>query len=153
MEPNRYVSLNRPPSPVRQHLAGRESPADRWRVDPGPEEAIAPTPFTRLLIRAGGRLVMLRLDSVDWIEGEGNYVCLHSGVARYRYRGAMSYFEQRLDPERFVRIHRSTIVNLDRVRELRPTMSGGYRVVLTNGVELPLSRGYRRSVLARAGRS
>jgi two-component system LytT family response regulator len=153
MEPNRHVALNRPASTQRRPLVGPHLPAREALVEPVWQEADAPARLTRLLIRGDGRLLMLRLENVDWIEGEGNYVRLHAGGAGHRYRETLSHLEQRLDPERFVRIHRSAIVNLDRVRELRPTASGCYRVLLTNGVELSLSRGYRRRVLARAGRS
>lgn len=97
----------------------------------------------RLLVRTGGRAFFVRTADVDWIEGAGNYVKLHVGQASHLVRQTMAGVEQRLDPRRFARIHRSTIVNRDRIRELRPTLSGDSRVRLQDGTELTLSRTYR----------
>jgi two-component system LytT family response regulator len=99
-------------------------------------------------VRTEDRLLLVRLDEVDWIEGDGNYVVLHGGGTAHRHRTTLAALGARLDPSRFARIHRSTLVNVDRVRELRPGGSGTYDVILRDGATLTLSRGYRRRFLA-----
>lgn len=120
--------------------------------EPGLDAAPAPGLLSRLLVRVGRRLVVVRLAEVDWIEAEGNYVRLHREAASHRYRRTLDALESRLDARRFVRTHRSAIVNVDRVRELHPTGSGGYDVVLGDGTRLPLSRSYKKRVFAVLGK-
>ena len=103
----------------------------------------APRGLERLIVKTGGQLVFLKTEEVDWIAAEGNYVRLHVGAASHLVRETIQSLEASLDPARFLRIHRSTIVNLDRVREIQPLVHGEYRVVLTDGTKLSLSRGYR----------
>lgn len=100
----------------------------------------------RLAIRNKGHVTFLRADSIDWIEAADNYACLHCGGTTHIVRETMNALEGRLDPSRFVRIHRSTIVNTDRIRELQPWFRGDYRVILHDGTELALSRSYRQVV-------
>jgi two-component system LytT family response regulator len=83
----------------------------------------------------------LRIDEIDWIEAEGNYVRLHAGAASYLLRETMKGIEAKLDPDRFIRIHRSTIVNSDRIKELQPLFHGEYAVMLRDGTRLTASRG------------
>ena len=97
----------------------------------------------RLVIRGGGRIFFLRVAEIDWIESAGNYVRLHCGNEEHLYRETMARMESALDPARFARIHRSTIVNVERVKELHPLFRGDYTVILRNGRELTLSKGYR----------
>ena len=97
----------------------------------------------RIVVRAGGRVLFLRVDELDWIEAAGNYVRLHSGAEEYLYRETLSRMEAALDPARFARIHRSSIVNLERIKELHPLFRGDYTVVLRDGRELTLSKAYR----------
>lgn len=106
---------------------------------------------TRLLVRHQDRLVPLPVDAIDWIEAADNYVRLHAGSQRHLLRETMKHLEQRLDPARFARIHRSTIVNLARVKELQPLFSGEFVVLLTTGAKLTLSRSYREDVERRLG--
>jgi two-component system, LytTR family, response regulator len=98
----------------------------------------------RLVIKAGGRAFFLKTEEIDWVEAEGKYVRLHVGKESYLVREAISQIEAQLDPKRFLRIHRSTIVNLDRVRELQPWFHNDYRVILRDGTELMLSRSCRK---------
>jgi len=95
-----------------------------------------------------GACFFVRQEEIDWVEAADNYVCLHVGADTHLLRETMQSIEARLDRERFARIHRSTIVNLDRVKELRPWFHGEYLVVLNQGTELTLSRSYREKVLA-----
>jgi two-component system, LytTR family, response regulator len=97
----------------------------------------------RLVVKSAGRVSFVRVAEVDWIEAAGNYVRLHLGKEEHLLRESLGGLEARLDPRRFVRIHRSTIVNIDRIRELRPTFHGDYQVVLKDGGELTLSRSCR----------
>ncbi len=97
----------------------------------------------RLVVKASGRVVFLKVDDVDWIDAAGNYVKIHAGGETHQLRETMSRLEDRLDPEKFLRIHRSTIVNIERIRELQQQFHGDYLVVLKNGQRLTLSRSYR----------
>ena len=97
----------------------------------------------RLVVKSGGRVFFLRTDEIDWIEAAGNYVRLHLGEESHLFRETMNRMEARLDARRFVRIHRSRIVNTERIKELQPWFNGEYVVILRNGTRLTLSRGYR----------
>jgi two-component system LytT family response regulator len=97
----------------------------------------------RLVIKVNGRVVFLDLDSIDWVEAAANYVRLNVGKESYLLRETIGGISQRLDANRFVRIHRSMIVNVRKIKELIPVNSGEYVVVLKNGKELSCSRGYR----------
>lgn len=97
----------------------------------------------RLVIRSVGRVFFLKTNEIDWIEAAGNYVRLHVGREGHLLRETMSRLESKLDPDKFLRIHRSTLVNIDRIKELHPLFSGDYTVILRNGTELTLSRSYR----------
>jgi two-component system LytT family response regulator len=97
----------------------------------------------RLVVKSGGRVFFLRTDEIDWIEAAGNYVRLHLGEESHLFRETMSNMETRLDARRFARIHRSRIVNIERIRELQPWFNGEYVVILRNGSRLTLSRNYR----------
>ncbi len=97
----------------------------------------------RLVIKAGGRVVFLDLDEIEWVEAAANYVKLNVGKDSYLLRERIGRVSERLDPGQFVRIHRSIIVNVDKIKELQPCNSGEYIVVLKSGKELSSSRGYR----------
>jgi two-component system, LytTR family, response regulator len=106
-----------------------------------------PNQLRRLVIRTGGRVVFLELDEVDWIEAAANYVKLHVGKESFLLREGIGHISAKLDPQRFVRIHRSSIVNVSRIRELQPCDSGEYIAVLRDGKELSCSRGCRPQLL------
>jgi two-component system LytT family response regulator len=106
-------------------------------------EAHPPRSRERLMVRSDGRLYFVRIDDIDWVEAAGNYVKLHVGRDTHLMRETMAGIEKLLDPTRFLRIHRSAIVNLDRVREMQPWFSGEYTVILRDGTQLRLSRVYR----------
>ncbi len=103
----------------------------------------------RLVVKSGGRLFFLRTDEIDWIEAAGNYVRLHVGSQAHLLRETMNGIEARLDAERFFRIHRCRIVNVERIQEMQPWLNGEYSVVLRTGVRLTLSRGYRERLQER----
>jgi two-component system LytT family response regulator len=106
----------------------------------------------RFVIKSGGRVFFVRSDEIDWIEAAGNYVKLHVGADAHLFRETMSALEAQLDPDRFFRIHRSHIVNIERVKELQPWFNGEYVVFLKSGARLTLSRGYREKLQERIGR-
>jgi two-component system LytT family response regulator len=119
-------------------LGGEPNPAFRpLRVNPSLANR------DRILIKAKGRLIFLRAEEIDWIQANGNYVRIHVGEASYLHRETVIGLERHLDPARFLRIHRSAIVNIDKIRELRPWPTGEYIVLMRSGKELTLSRGYR----------
>ena len=107
----------------------------------------------RLVIKSGGRVTVLGVKEVDWVEADGDYVKIHAGKRWHLLRETMKRLEAELDPGRFVRIHRSTIVNIERVSELQPFFRGEYVVLLHDGTSLKLSRGYKERLEAALGRS
>ena len=100
----------------------------------------------RLVVKTGGRVIFLGAVEIDWIEAQGNYVRLHVGKDSYLMRETMTGIEARLRPREFVRIHRSYIVRIDRIREMQPWSHGEYVLVLKDGSQLTSSRGYRGQV-------
>ena len=113
-------------------------------------ERNAPAPgkgyLTRVMIKAAGRVVLLKVDEIDFIEADGNYAKLHVGKKAHLLREKMNDLEGQLDPARFVRIHRSVIVNLDRIKEMHPHFNGDYIVLLEDGRQLRLSRTRREQL-------
>lgn len=107
----------------------------------------------RLVIKASGRIQFLKTEELDWIEAEGNYVRLHTGKDSHLLREPIGSLESQLNPKKFLRIHRSTIVNLDKIHELQPWFHGEYRVILKNGTQLMLSRSHREKLNEALGRS
>jgi two-component system, LytTR family, response regulator len=106
----------------------------------------------RLVVPSGHRSIFIRTEQVDWIEAERNYIRLHVGGQTYLLRENMSRIEAALDPAMFCRIHRSTIVNIDRIQAVESLLRGEYLVVLHNGTKLTSSRSYRRNLHAVMGR-
>lgn len=102
----------------------------------------------RLLVKTRGRIVFLPIDEIDWVEAAGNYVVVHAGSRSLMLRSTIHAIERRLDARAFLRVHRSTIVNLGRIRELQPQVTGEYRVVLHTGATLTLTS--RQTSAARA---
>jgi two-component system LytT family response regulator len=106
-------------------------------------------PLDRLLVKEEGKMYFVSVAEIDWIEAFGNYARLHTGQRTHLIRETMSTLERALDMRRFARIHRSTIVNLDRIRQMDLWGSGDYMVRLSDGPQLKLSRWYRESLEAR----
>lgn len=107
----------------------------------------------RLVIKNGGRVFFLETDEVNWIEAEGNYVRLHTDKKAHLLRETISSLEAQLDPKKFLRVHRSTIVRIDSIRELQPWFHGEYHIILHNGTKLTLSRNYREQLQAVLGKN
>jgi two-component system LytT family response regulator len=105
----------------------------------------------RLAVRSAGKTVFVDVGDVDWIEGAENYVKLHVGRMAHLVQVAMSTLEKSLDPEAFLRIHRSIIVNVGHIQELEPALHGEYMVTLQNGVRLRSGRTYHEKLKALTG--
>ena len=102
--------------------------------------------LTRLLIRSGGKVVFLNTRDIDWIQAEGNYLRIQAGPTAHLLRQTLSGFAKDLDANCFLRIHRSVIVNIERIKELEPCFHGDYIVHLRDGKRLTLSRTYRQEI-------
>ena len=107
------------------------------------EDRRAEAPMERFLVRERGRLLLVPLTDVNWVGAAGNYVEVHTGSATHLVRGTLTELEDRLPRDRFARVHRSSIVNLDRIKELQPWSHGDLNIVLHDGTELRMSRRYR----------
>ncbi len=154
-------SLERAKQQVRQgrlsEMSGRLAALlDSYLAPPapngGPPAGGTPKYLERLVIKSGGRVTLLPAAEIEWIDADGDYVRIHVGKAWHLLRETMKNLEAQLDPARFVRIHRSTIVNLEKVKELQPFFRGEYVVVLHQGTTLKLSRGYRDHLETKLGR-
>jgi two-component system, LytTR family, response regulator len=136
---------------VRVHLAGKRAQADSAAAAaPSPSET-GPAWLSRIAVKSVGRTVFVNADSVDWLETAGNYVCLHAGKDTHVVRETMNRLEAQLDPSKFVRIHRSTMVRIEAIREVQPLFNGDRVVILHNGSKLTLSRSYRDKARAALG--
>jgi len=98
------------------------------------------------LVKAEGRSHFVRVKDIDWIESKRNNVVLHVGTSGHVYHDTTSGIESKLDPTRYLRIHRSTIVNIDRIKELHPWFNGDYQVVLKDGTKLTMSSTYKQKL-------
>jgi two-component system, LytTR family, response regulator len=131
-------------SRVREQVGSRhEQPVAPARVPvvPGSESRTR-----RVMVKSGGRISFVKADEIDWIEADRDYVRLYNGPKKHLLRGTISGMERQLQGERFIRIHRSTIVNVDRIREMQPLSYGEYAVILHDGTRLTLSRSFRERV-------
>ncbi len=107
----------------------------------------------RLVIKERGRVFFIKTAEIDWIESADYYVCLHVNKKSHLLREAIKGLAKRLDPSKFQRVHRSTIVNLDRIKELQPYQHGDYIIILHDGTKLKLSRNYRSNLETALGSS
>jgi two-component system LytT family response regulator len=107
----------------------------------------------RLLLKEEGRARLVKTQQIDWIEADGKYIRLHIGKESHLMRESLTQLESRLDPQHFLRIHRSTIVNLNRIKEVQVWFYGEYRILLHDGTALMLSRTYRKKFHETVGQS
>ena len=112
---------------------------------------VSPQKLDRLVIKGAGQVIFIKISDIDWIEAADYYACLHVGGKSHLLRRSLNELDQELDPGAFCRIHRSAIVNLDRVRGLKLNAAGDYDVLLDSGTNLPMSRRYRKQVQERLG--
>ncbi len=111
-----------------------------------------PQYLDRLVIKTNDRVFVLKTDEIDWIEAEGNYVRVHFGKQSSLIRETLTNLSAQLDPRKFPRIHRSRLVNLDRIQELQPWTRHDWRIILRNGAQLRLSRNYREQLAQLLGK-
>jgi two-component system LytT family response regulator len=97
----------------------------------------------RMVVKSGGRIFFLKVDQINWVEAAGNYVMLHIGDEKHLIRETMNEMEEKLNPDKFMRVHRSAIVNIDYITEIRSWVHHEYLVILKDGTKLTLSRKYR----------
>lgn len=140
--------FNEAVSRVRQHLHHRKSESRGRFLEWLRETVGAGDRPERLVVKSNGRIVLLQTGRIEWIEAQGDYALLHLGKESFLIRDTLQSLESRLNPKKFVRIHRSSIVNLDYVNELKPIWSGDYRISLRNGTQLTLSRAFRHKLQA-----
>ncbi|MEM9998026.1 MAG: LytTR family DNA-binding domain-containing protein [Bacteroidota bacterium] len=136
---------------AKQQVRGRAQPEAMAHLA-ALADALQPTqPYVQhLAVRQADRVDVVQVGDVDWIEAQGNYVLVHAAGQRHLIRETLTRVASRLDPRRFPRVHRSAVVNLDRVASLIPASHGDFMVLLRDGTEVPMSRTYRaglRSVL------
>ena len=132
---------------ARRHLVSIAALASALQPAPVPEPAY----LERLAVKTRGKVYLLRIEEIDWIETAGNYVRLHAGAHSHLYRDSLADFETKLDPRHFVRIHRSCIVNIDRIAQLEPTFHREHVVLLRDGTRLTLTAPYRCRMRAIVG--
>lgn len=131
---------------ARESLRHRDPGSLDQRLSDLLEDLRRPRHLERLAVKEGGKIVFLRTAEIDWIGAEGNYARLHVGKRTHLMRETMTSLEGKLDPARFLRIHRSTIANVDAIAELEPLFQGDYVVILRDGTRLTSSRGYRSNL-------
>jgi two-component system LytT family response regulator len=102
--------------------------------------------LTRLIVKSAGRISFVRVEEIDWLEAADNYVRIHVTRESHLIRETLQSLLERLDPSKFLRIHRSTVVNFDRIKEMQPLFHGDYLVRLHDGTELTLSRNYKEKL-------
>jgi len=105
------------------------------------------------MVKTAGRISFLKTDEIDWIEAQGDYVRLYAQGRKFLIREKIGEMEQQFSGDRFVRIHRSTIVNVERIKEMQPLFYGEYAVILNDGTRLTLSRSFREKVFSRLARA
>jgi two-component system LytT family response regulator len=143
------TALKRAVEKVRAHRAEPEdSTLNEVLEEVRPAKAVE-----RLVVKVEGRVLLIKVNDIEWIEAADNYVSLHVGKESHMMRETMTSIESRLPPDRFMRISRSTIVNLERVQELQPMFHGEYMVLLKSGAKVTLSRSYRDKLQALMGKS
>jgi len=136
--------LLKPFDDARFHLA-----MQRAKEKIAAKEPLPPPETPRLMVRSAGQVAYVQVPDIDWVEAADYYVCLHVGTRSHLLRKSMTELEQELDPHVFCRIHRSTIVNLRRVRALQVDAAGEYEVILDGGQKLRLSRRFRKELQSR----
>lgn len=134
---------------LRERLVRGKEVLPPHTVDAGYSEA--PVFVDRISVRDGERIRVIPTQDIDWMRADGNYVHIHAGALRIMHRATLQGLLGQLDPKRFLRIHRATSVNVDRIAEIHPLFRGGAELVLKDGTRLTLSRRYRQTTRAALG--
>ncbi len=145
-----FESLNRAKTHIRQ---SRHDDISAKLLSLISTEQVQKSPVGRIMVKSNGSISFLRSDEIDWIEAQGAYVCLYVQGKKHLLREKIGDLESQLAHNKFVRIHRSTIVNVDRIKEMQPLFYGEYAVILQDGTRLTLSRSLRDKVLTHLTRA
>ena len=138
---------------VKEQLVARQNDDTRRQINALLENMkTRPEYLERLIIKADGRISFLNTRDVDWIEADDKYVHLHINKTAHMVRQTLSALESQLDPRKFLRVHRSAIVNVDRIKELHPLFNGEHTIVLEDGTKLTLSRNYKDKLFRLIGK-
>lgn len=131
---------------VLQDLKSKTGEPTSKTDDAKSETAARKEPYDRVVIKSRGRIYFLKTEEIDWVEAAGDYLTLHSGDQTHLIRETVNDFHAKLDSRKFLRIHRSTIVNIERIKDIQPLFKGEYVITLNGGKRLKSSRGYRREL-------
>ena len=123
----------------------------KQRIRMGENQPLPSPPLERIVVKSAGEVCFLKTSEIDWIEAADYYACLHVGGKNHLLRRSMAELEEDLDPNMFCRVHRSSIVNLERVQGLKVAEDGEYEILLGNGTRIRLSRRYRKHLETRVG--
>jgi len=135
-----HSSLNR----ARQLINGRQKDIFNKKISALIEDSEKHQEFLkRLVVKELGKTIVINIDQVKWFSSDGDYIKIHTGKDKYLYRERLSHLEQKLDPKQFCRIHRSTILRIDLVKEFEPISKGDYNLKTSDGHQFTLSRSYR----------
>lgn len=151
LKPFSQERFQRALSRAKERIVGKLNPDETRRILTVLEQVHTQNPYVeRLPVAENGRIMFLNTQEIDWVEAEGNYARVHTRSREHSIRETLASLQCKLNPRDFVRIHRSAIVNVHRIREIQPWFHGYHVVVLENGKELRLSR-YQREVADRLG--
>lgn len=150
IDPERFVkTLNR----VRERLKSAQTKEIDQRLsivlkslESAKSNSEQPTYLERIAVKKAEQITFVDVDEIDWISSEGNYVQLHAKSKTHLLRETMDGIERKLDPQKFLRLRRSTIVRIEQIKELHPLFNGGFMVLLKDGTELSSSRRYRQNL-------
>jgi two-component system LytT family response regulator len=147
LKPFEYDRLRQTLQRARASMSQRNGPAQQTRLVALLEELqTRAQSWDRIIIREAGRVAFIRPDEIDWIEAEGNYLRLHAGAKCHLLRDTMNAAEDRLAARKFLRVSRSTLVNLERIQEWQPLFHGDSVLILKDGTRLTVSRVYREKL-------
>jgi len=151
LKPFRKVRFDRALQRAKERIAGTPNVSDLRALVARMDRDLAPPEYVdRLTVAENGRIFLIDIDEIDWIAASGNYALLHTLRRTYEIRQTLTELEAKLNPREFLRIHRSTIVNIRRIKEIQPWFRGHHVVILKNGQELRMSR-YQREVAEKLG--
>ena len=151
LKPFRKVRFDRALQRAKERIAGTPNVSDLRALVARMDRDLAPPKYVdRLTVAENGRIFLIDVDEIDWIAASGNYALLHTHRRTYEIRQTLTELEAKLNPREFLRIHRSTIVNIRRIKEIQPWFRGHHVVILKNGQELRMSR-YQRDVAEKLG--
>lgn len=143
-----YKALNHAKTQIKQQNFGASGEPQQHLQNFIRRMKTEPTNLRRLVVKSNGRVIFLLTDEIDWIEAAGNYLSVRIDSESHLIRETLSQLEQKLDAEKFVRINRSVIINLDRIKEMHPLFSGDQEIILRSGKRFTMTRNYREKLMS-----